>query len=607
MSTDYRREIDGLRALAVLPVVLFHAGIPGFAGGYVGVDVFFVISGFLITGIMLGGLESGGLALGEFYERRARRILPALAVVMTASLVAGHLTLMPDEHKNLGQSLVATSLFSNNILLALTTGYWDLAAEFKPLLHTWSLGVEEQYYLLAPIAFVAAWRFAPRALPLLLAMVAASSLAFCIWLARWSPDWAFYSLPSRAWEIAVGGLAAFSARRPESALAPTPLRQLLGLAGLCLIVVPMLLVGGPAPSPVAAALAPVAGTVLVLLHAREGTVVHALLGSRLPVAIGLASYSIYLWHQPILAFLRATSAEPPGMPARLLASLAVLGVAALSYRWVERPFRDRRFLTRRAVLGGAAGVSLAFVAVGAWLDASYGMPSRLGDPSFEPAEMDKRLYNRRAFDHKRDAFADDGRRRVLIIGNSFGRDFTNLTIETFDTSGAEIIYRDDLAQGILPFHSGLAERLFGSAEVIVFASGFADPSSLASDLAFARERGKRLYYVGNKHFGHNLNWVMSTAPAERALLRNAVPPHVIAADSQMRATIPATHFISLLGPLLRDGTIPITDERGRMLSTDRVHLTRPGAIFLGDCSVRPTDYAREFTRPTPGAIQDGRR
>ena len=174
----YRREIDGLRALAVLPVILFHAGFETFSGGFVGVDVFFVISGYLITTIITAELEQGNFSIVNFYERRARRILPALFVVMLACFVVGYFLLMPDEFKNLGQSFVSTIFFSNNILLAMTSGYWDLASEFKPLLHTWSLGVEEQYYVVIPILLMLCWKFSKWAIPYLLFLIFASSLLF---------------------------------------------------------------------------------------------------------------------------------------------------------------------------------------------------------------------------------------------------------------------------------------------------------------------------------------------------------------------------------------------------------------------------------------------
>lgn len=215
---DYRREIDGLRAFAVLPVILFHAGFETFSGGFVGVDVFFVISGYLITTVILSELEKGSFSILNFYERRARRILPALFLVMFASIIPGYFWLMPDEFKNFGQSLVSTALFSNNILLSITSGYWDLASEFKPLLHTWSLGVEEQYYVFVPLILMIAWKLGKGTIPHIIWIIFLASFVFAIWFVNVSPKWAFYLLPTRAWEIAIGALAAIHVRSSPSAL-----------------------------------------------------------------------------------------------------------------------------------------------------------------------------------------------------------------------------------------------------------------------------------------------------------------------------------------------------------------------------------------------------
>ena len=181
---NYRREIDGLRALAVLPVIFFHAGFDYFSGGFVGVDIFFVISGYLITSIILIQIKKGTFSISDFYERRARRILPVLFFIMMISLSFGYIWMMPDEFKNFGQSLVATSLFSNNILLAITTGYWDLTSEFKPLLHTWSLGVEEQYYVLFPFLLVFSWKYFRGKEVTIIASITALSFL----LANWGGD-----------------------------------------------------------------------------------------------------------------------------------------------------------------------------------------------------------------------------------------------------------------------------------------------------------------------------------------------------------------------------------------------------------------------------------
>ena len=212
----YRKEIDGLRALAVLPVILAHAGVEILRGGFVGVDIFFVISGYLITTIILDELEKNDFTIVKFYERRARRILPALFLVMLTTTIAGNFLLMPDEYKNLGQSLVSTSLFSNNILLAITSGYWDLASEFKPLLHTWSLGVEEQYYIFTPIFLMIAWKLSRKAIPLVICITFLVSFLYAAWLVNKSPDWAFYSLLTRAWELAAGGIATIILRSNPS-------------------------------------------------------------------------------------------------------------------------------------------------------------------------------------------------------------------------------------------------------------------------------------------------------------------------------------------------------------------------------------------------------
>ena len=204
----YRPEVDGLRAVAVMSVLLFHAGFTAFSGGFVGVDVFFVISGYLITTIILGELEKGTFSLANFYERRFRRILPALYLVMAVTLVVGWFTLLPDEYKNLGQSVVATTLYANNMLLGLTSGYWDLASQFKPLLHTWSLGVEEQYYAVVPLLLMLAWQW-KRWLGMGIVALVVASLVLAQWMIHVSPSCAFYLLPTRFWELAVGALCAW--------------------------------------------------------------------------------------------------------------------------------------------------------------------------------------------------------------------------------------------------------------------------------------------------------------------------------------------------------------------------------------------------------------
>jgi peptidoglycan/LPS O-acetylase OafA/YrhL len=593
---SYRKDIDGLRAVAVIAVILAHAGLHGFSGGFVGVDVFFVISGYLITKNVLGDLERGSFSFRDFYDRRARRILPALYLVMIATFVIGYFSVMPDEFKNLGQSLVATSLFANNLLLGITSGYWDLASEFKPLLHTWSLGVEEQYYVVLPILFCLFWRFGRRGLACLLWSVFGISMLLAVWLLDYSPKWAFYLFPTRAWEIAVGGLAAVYSQQPSvsAKLRDSRFSNPLSLGGLLLILASVYGFDKGIQSPGPWILVPTVGTALILMFCRPASIVFWLLGNRVLVFIGLMSYSLYLWHQPIFAYLRIASRSQPNPSGFIVLIPAVLLLGYLSWRYVEVPFRNRTKIRSRFVLGLSGLGAIFFITLGLWLNSTYGMAWRVFDRSISVFEMDKRSYNERIFAYKRDEFRDKAAVNILFVGNSFARDFVNVTLESFDVSRTEIIYRDDLGQCDLGVNqSDVASVLYRDADVIVFASGGFNECS-GDNIALGKALGKKIFYVGTKDFGYNLNWIVRLSSERRANLFNAIPASVIEADRVMSMTLPQGHYISLLKPVLVDGKVPITDEMGRMLSTDRSHLTKYGAMYFGRASVAQTEYAELF-------------
>lgn len=345
----YRPEIDGLRAIAVIPVILFHAGIPLFSGGFVGVDIFFVISGYLITTIILGELEAGRFSIVQFYERRARRILPALFVVVVTCLPVAWLWLMPSDVNELSSSVVAVLAFVSNIFFWQQSDYFDAATELKPLLHTWSLGVEEQFYVLFPIFLLLGWRLGRTRLVVLLTIAALLSLALAEYAASRKPVAAFFLLPTRGWELAVGALIAFySGGKQGNQFSPT-LSRSLSVVGLALITLAVLVFNKDTPFPGLNALVPTVGAGLLILSAWPGTLVGKLLGSRILVGIGLISYSAYLWHQPLLAFARHRSFTDPG--AVLIAWMIVLtfGLAYVTWRFVEQPFRRKGVFTRRFV------------------------------------------------------------------------------------------------------------------------------------------------------------------------------------------------------------------------------------------------------------------
>ena len=364
-TAGYRREIDGLRALAVLPVILFHAGFSSFGGGYVGVDVFFVISGYLITRLIAAELDAGRFSLWDFYERRARRILPALFAVVLACLPFAWAWMLPAELKNFAQSLVGVALFASNVLFWRETGYFAPAAEEKPLLHTWSLAVEEQYYLAFPLFLMVAWRFGRDPVFYLVAAAALVSLVLAELTVRDAPDAAFYLPHTRAWELLAGSLCALGQRRLS-----TRAHDGLALLGLALIVGSVFMFDATTPMPSLLALAPVGGAALVVLFAQSGTLAARLLGTPILVGIGLVSYSAYLWHFPLFAFARLR--ELPIDSAAFMLSLSVLALAlgSVTWRFVERPFRHARGRAAPSLLPGRLPI---FAASGAMMGALVGI------------------------------------------------------------------------------------------------------------------------------------------------------------------------------------------------------------------------------------------
>jgi len=374
----YRREIDGLRALAVLPVLLFHAGFELFGGGFVGVDVFFVISGYLITSIILAEKQAGRFSLIGFYERRARRILPALFFVVLACVPFAWFWMLPMDLKEFSQSMMAVPLFASNILFWMQSDYFDTAAELKPLLHTWSLAVEEQYYVLFPLFLLLTWQLRKRWLIGMLAVAAIVSLLLAQWGSLHKPSATFYLLPTRGWELLVGVFIAFHQfRNPHPANAANSIAQPASLIGLLLIAFSIFAFDKNTPFPSLYALVPTLGTALIILFAHPQTLAGKILGSKLPVAIGLLSYSAYLWHQPLLAFARLRSDGPPnnGLLLALIAGSLIL--AQFSLKYVEQPFRDRQRVGRRSVFGMGALVSALILVLGFWGVSTNGFDQRL--------------------------------------------------------------------------------------------------------------------------------------------------------------------------------------------------------------------------------------
>lgn len=335
----YRADIDGLRALAVLPVILFHSGIAAFSGGYIGVDVFFVISGAVIALSIERELVAGHFTVSGFYERRARRILPALTLALITTAAAAIVVAPPFYFEPFAHSLPFTAGFLSNIYFWTNSGYFNAESPFLPLLHTWSLGVEEQYYLVAPLILLAifAWlrsRWRLGLIPLLLA-----SFALSVYAMSYRQELAaFFSLPTRAWELLLGAVIALA---PPPQISHRASREALAILALGLIAAPILLYSQDTPFPGLSALPPTLGAAMLIYlgEAREQTTISRALSWRPLVAIGLISYALYLVHWPILVFAPFVLLRPLTPQEIALALVACFVLATALYVWVERPLR----------------------------------------------------------------------------------------------------------------------------------------------------------------------------------------------------------------------------------------------------------------------------
>jgi len=399
----YRAEIDGLRALAVLPVIFFHAGFEWFSGGFVGVDVFFVISGYLITTIIISEMAEGKFSILNFYERRARRILPALFFVMAVCLPFAWFWLTPSALKDFGQSLVAVSIFSSNILFWWESGYFETAAEFKPLLHTWSLAVEEQYYILFPIFLMLTWRLGIKWILILLSIVFLISLGVAVWGTQYAThpkiiSGAFFLLPTRGWELLIGVFAAIYLKY-NTHLRSHTLNQVLSLLGFGMILYSIIAFDETTPFPSLYALIPTIGTGLLILCAVPKTYVHKLLSLKFIVGIGLISYSAYLWHQPLLAFARHRLLGDVSDSILIVLCSASLLMAWFSWRYIEKPFRDKSQTTRKFIFTFSIIGMITFLVIGNFINSSNGFLSRL-------SEEEKKIYSYKTYD--RDSYYKEG-------------------------------------------------------------------------------------------------------------------------------------------------------------------------------------------------------
>ncbi len=425
----YRPEIDGLRALAVIPVILFHAGIELTSGGYIGVDVFFVISGYLITSIIISEIDKNNFSLSNFYIRRAKRILPALFFFLFLSSIVAFFILPPHLLKDFGQSLFANSIFLANIFFYIETEYFNDFSETAMLLHTWSLSVEEQYYLFFPLILMFFYRFKF----LLILAITIFSLILSEQFISSNAPFSFYMLPTRFWELGVGSLISLLFNKfsfnPKNKL----INELFPLLGLILIIIPIFIFDKFTEFPGFNALIPVSGTALIIIFSSTNNTVGKILSNPYLVRIGLISYSLYLSHYLVITSLRLSLVEISNLYNLILAILMSVLLALISYKFVETPIRKSNFNSKKVLLFSLTGV-LFFSTIGLHFHKSNGMQkykfSKMSSEdqklilNYDNEKKDRiKFWNKKLLSSSLPFKKDKNSKKVLILGDSKSEDF----------------------------------------------------------------------------------------------------------------------------------------------------------------------------------------
>lgn len=479
---QYRPDIDGLRAIAVLSVLLFHGGISFFSGGFIGVDIFFVISGYLITTSIIEQKQKGTFSVRGFYERRARRILPALFLVMAVSIPFAWAWLLPKELRDFFQSITAASTFVSNIFFWKETGYFETASELKPLLHTWSLAVEEQYYILFPIFISLFWVRGKKWLFNTLLIVSALSLIAAQISSAHAPSANFFLPHTRIWEILAGALIPFYFLKNSI---KTPLNNTaLSLFGLSLIAFSIVYFDPSIPFPSFYALIPIIGTCLVIIFSHVNNFTGRLLGNKLFVGIGLISYSVYLWHQPIFALTKQFY-NIDELSASLFFALSALTIALsyLSWKYVETPFRNKTKFDQKSIFRLSIIGLVFFLAIGITGDITKGFRNRTTANGISFTTIEQKLRPNHGLSHACESVSPLNKAcqtsdapEILVWGDSYAMHLTHGIIASnpdvkliqmtksvcgpiFDLAPITEQYNKTWAQGCIEFNARVKEWL----------------------------------------------------------------------------------------------------------------------------------------------------
>ena len=588
---NYRRDIDGLRAIAILPVIFFHAGFNNFDYGYLGVDIFFVISGFLITSFIVNDLKLEKFKVLNFFDRRARRILPGLVFIMIASIPLALVYMQPDDLENFGQSLFATSLFSNNILLYLTSGYWDIASEFKPLLHTWSLSVEEQYYVVFPFLMILIWKLKSFWLMFLLFLFLSIISFFYYYFGSFGNESiesraSFLLLFGRAWQILLGAIGALISLKVITKIDTVKkfYKEFICLLGISLILLSMfhslIFELNQIYLPVLASI----GTLLLLVFSNQNLIATALLRSKLFVWIGLISYSLYLWHQPIFAFARIRSFDEPSFVSMILLILFLIPLATLSFK-LERFFKNPKNVNNRIFYSSLIVSLIIICSAGLTFHFSNGFYKNYNELT-APYLVEDKFYDNDGYIVDAFKFQDlefsGNKKNLIIYGDSFARDFINMGRSNDYFKNYEFTIRPYNCFNKQNYTDEEKFNLIKEGDLIIISYRIlpteASKRCLKNKISYLEKNKIDFLVIGTKDFGYNIN-----RPLKDKIYDFKAKPseEILEFNDFLKNNVPNEKFIDLLNLISTEDGVPLFTEDNKLMSIDRAHLTYFGAKEVG--------------------------
>jgi peptidoglycan/LPS O-acetylase OafA/YrhL len=616
---NYRKEIDGLRALALTFIVLYHANFQIFKGGYIGVDIFFVISGYLITSIILNDLINGNFSFVKFYERRARRILPALFLVLLICATFAWFWQLPGEMKEFNRSLVASILFVSNITFWQDVGYFDTTSNNKLLVHTWSLSIEEQFYLLFPLFLFLTWKKYKLKSIFFLFLILLLSLSLSQFVKYQNEMASFYLLPFRVWELLIGSLVSYYLNRFKHTNFNKLINEFGGWIGFCLILYAVIIFDGSSKYIGLLTLIPTLGTALIIIFSSHQTSFGKLLGNKVLVHLGLISYSTYLWHQPFFVFARTyNSGEPTILVYLMLIAFSII-FGFLTWKYIENPFRSQKLFKGRNLLKFTFLIFTFFLLFGI-IGLKDGYKNRYEkNISAVLDSFDKKIQrdyvgsNFNILLSSKSNWELNAKPKILIIGDSHAQDLLNSLIEVdYDKKLDIMVHRYLVRCGILfidkekilntadPRDKSLCEKelalkdnlelikLIVSADQIWLISSwrYQHLNYISESIEYLKNiTSSKVVLFGGKSFpGPNRNYIYLSSKERSQLVMEI--PNKVEVQSIMYKRFSTLNYIDTQS-IVCDNTMinydncKLFDDAGMPKSYDGSHLTKFGAKFFG--------------------------